>query len=75
MTNSTLEWLVPASIAALTAAYIAGRQIQALANQRLATKALHERLDRMRRKLDVTYEYMLSQGWIRPTTSGTLEDD
>ena len=73
--NEFLTWFVPAIVTALGVAYIAGRQIQAVEQQRLATRALHERLDRMRRKLDVTYEYMLSQGWIRPTTSGTLEDD
>lgn len=43
--NGIMGWLITAIIAAGGIAFMAGKQVQAIANQRLATKALHERLD------------------------------
>jgi hypothetical protein len=74
MGNDTLTWLVPAVITALGVAYLAGKQIQAAENQRLATKALHKRLDRQKSRVEALWERAIATGQIRPTQTGVDDD-
>jgi hypothetical protein len=88
--SDTMQWLVPLLIAAVGAiaavwrahrgaiaaeAYAKGRADQLAEHNKQALTKLHERLDRMERRLDYHHEKLLAKGIITPTMTGIPDVD